>query len=332
MKESQGVNYLFLFVLFSLSFLFLSFFMESFKIGSININGGRDVRKRMSLNEYIQNKSIDVTFVQETHSDVKNEVEWKMGWRSDLFMSHGTNVSGGVAILFSKTINITTVSVNEIERGRVLAVQAIINGFVFVFINIYAPNTGAERIQIFKKLHEFLKQNCDENVWLILGGDWNCTVDFTLDRNGEEPHPSSAKCLYNIISNSSLIDVWRLQHPTVKQYTWVKVSHDHISTARLDRIYINKDKSNRILKSTICPNGFSDHHLCIIEINVRKSQSHSYHWHFNVKLLQDVLFCEKFYIFWIEWKKQKNNYDDVVQWWDIGKAQIRIFCQNYIYI
>ncbi len=246
MKESQGVNYLFLFVLSSLSFLFLSFFMESFKIGSININGGRDVRKRMSLNEYIQNKSIDVTFVQETHSDVKNEVEWKMGWRSDLFMSHGTNVSGGVAILFSKSINITTVSVNEIERGRVLAVQAIINGFVFVFINIYAPNTGAERIQIYKKLHEFLKQNCDENVWLILGGDWNCTVDFTLDRNGEEPHPSSAKCLYNIISNSSLIDVWRLQHPTVKQYTWVKVSHNHISTARLDRIYINKDKSNRI--------------------------------------------------------------------------------------
>lgn len=138
--------------------------MESFRIGFININGARDVRKRMSLNEYIHNKSIDVTFVQEMHSDVKNEVEWKTGKRSDLFMSHGTNVSGGVAILFSKTINITTVSVNEIERGRILAVQATINGLAVVFINIYAPNTGAERIQLFKKLHEFLKQNCDENV------------------------------------------------------------------------------------------------------------------------------------------------------------------------
>jgi len=39
-----------------------------------------------------------------------------MEWRSDLYMSHGTNVSGGVAILFSKTINISNVSVNEIER------------------------------------------------------------------------------------------------------------------------------------------------------------------------------------------------------------------------
>lgn len=47
--------------------------MESFRIGSININGGRDGRKRASLHEYIENKSIDVTFVQETHSDVKNE-------------------------------------------------------------------------------------------------------------------------------------------------------------------------------------------------------------------------------------------------------------------
>ncbi len=72
-------------------------------------------------------------------------------------------------------------------------------------------------------------------------------------------------------------------------------------------------------------------YVCIIEINVRKSQSHNYHWHFNVKLLQDVLFCEKCHVFWIEWKKQKNNYDDIVQWWDIGKAQIRIFCQNSIY-
>lgn len=48
-----------------------------------------------------------------------------------------------------------------------------------------------------------------------------------------------------------------------------------------------------------------------------------------MKLLQDVLFCEKCYVFWIEWEKKKN--DDIVQWWDIGKAQIRIFCQNYIY-
>lgn len=326
------MNYLSLFVLFSLSPLFLtSFFMESLRIGSININGGRDCRKRACLNEYIQNKNIDITFVQETHSDVKIEVDWKMGWRSDLYMSHGSNVSGGVAILFSKTIDITNVSVNEIERGRILAVQTSINGLVFVFINIYASNNGAERIHGFKKLFNYLKQSCDENTWLILGGDWNCTENFTLDRNGEEPHPSSAKCLQDVISNSNLVDVWRQQHPTVKQYTWVKVSHDHISTARLDRFYVSTSKSNRILKSTICPNGFSDHHLCLIDINVKKSQSHSYYWHFNVKLLQDVLFCEKFNVFWMEWKKQKSNYEDIVQWWDIGKAQIRIFCQNYIY-
>lgn len=56
-------------------------------------------------------------------------------------------------------------------------------------------------------------------MWLVLGGDWNCTVNFTLDRNGEEPHPSSAKCLHDVISNSNLVDVWRLQHPTVKQYS-----------------------------------------------------------------------------------------------------------------
>jgi len=78
MKEAQMVNNLSLFILISLSLFLSSFFMESLSIGSININGGRDGKKRACLNEYIQNKNIDVTFLQETHSDVKNEVEWEM--------------------------------------------------------------------------------------------------------------------------------------------------------------------------------------------------------------------------------------------------------------
>lgn len=34
---------------------------------------------------------------------------------------------------------------------------------------------------------------------MVLGGDWNCTLDFTLDRNSEEPYPQSAKLLSSII-------------------------------------------------------------------------------------------------------------------------------------
>lgn len=37
----------------------------------------------------------------------------------------------------------------------------------------------------------------DDNVCLILGGVWNCTTDFIVDRNGEEPHNKSSDALKN---------------------------------------------------------------------------------------------------------------------------------------
>ncbi len=247
-----------------------------------------------------------------------------MWWEVKIFLSHGSNLSGGVAILFAKKLNMINISSYEIVKGRILVVQAELMGFPFLFINIYSPNNGVERVDFFFKLSSELKKN-DDNVCMVLGGDWNCTLDFTLDRNSEEPYPQSAKLLSSIIRKYDLFDVWRAKHPTVKQYTWVKASHDHISAARLDRFYISKNNSNRVLKANIFPNGFTDHHLCMIEISLKKSQHCSYYWHFNLKLLHDSVFCEKFGLFWSKWQEQKSDYEDLVQWWDVGKAQIRFF-------
>ncbi len=32
---------------------------------------------------------------------------------------------------------------------------------------------------------------------------------------------------------------------------------------------------------------------------------------------------------WNKWKGKKNDYENIVQWWEVGKTQIRMFCQNY---
>lgn len=44
--------------------------------------------------------------------------------------------------------------------------------------------------------------------------------------------------------------------------------------------------------------------------------------------MHDVTFCEKFVLLWSNWKERKNDYDNILQWWEVGKTQIRI-CQNY---
>lgn len=81
-----------------------------------------------------------------------------------------------------------------------------------------------------------LKKLC--NVCTTIGSDWNCTVDFIKDRNGEEPHHGSSSVLSNILKEFELTDIWRRRNIGIKQYTWLKVSNIGVSGARLDFIFV----------------------------------------------------------------------------------------------
>ncbi len=52
-------------------------------------------------------------------------------------------------------------------------------------------------------------------MFIVAGGDWNCTLDFTLDRNGEEPNAQSATSLAEVIQKLNLSDVWREHNPFI---------------------------------------------------------------------------------------------------------------------
>lgn len=210
-----------LIVLFVFSLILL--YMEVLRIGTLNINGGRDRNKRAVLAELSRTKNIDVFLLQETHSSADNEAEWGMTWRGQFFLSHGTNLSAGVAILFSQHLHLTNVLACEVEQGRIQVVQATIRDIPFVFINVYAYNSGPDRIDLFHKLNDKLKQFSSSSV-IVVGGDWNCTTHPSVDRNAGEPHPPSASFLSSVVTENDLTDVWRNLHPTVRQYTWLKVT------------------------------------------------------------------------------------------------------------
>lgn len=71
------------------------------------------------------------------------------------FLSHGSNLSARVGILFSPSVKAKCLFKEEIEPGRLLAVIVEINNLHFVCINMYAPNGGSDRIKIFSKLQDF---------------------------------------------------------------------------------------------------------------------------------------------------------------------------------
>jgi len=74
--------------------------MGSLRVGSLNMNGGRDRQKREMVKEVGKINRLDAIFLQETHSIIKDEVEWGLSWGGQVFLNHGSNLSGGVAILF----------------------------------------------------------------------------------------------------------------------------------------------------------------------------------------------------------------------------------------
>lgn len=61
------------FVLWLFEFLSL-IAMTSFNMGSFNINGCQGTEKRAALFDYLQLKKIDIVLLQETHSNVQNQM------------------------------------------------------------------------------------------------------------------------------------------------------------------------------------------------------------------------------------------------------------------
>ena len=69
----------------------ITFDMDCFRVGSVNVNGAREGKKRASIFETAKIKKVDVLFLQETHSDGGNEADWRKEWEGEAILSHGTS-------------------------------------------------------------------------------------------------------------------------------------------------------------------------------------------------------------------------------------------------
>jgi len=298
------------------------FHMTFVNIGTFNINGCRGTAKRAAL------LKADIILLQETHTDLQNQAHWVRDWKGYAFLSHGTNLNAGVAMLFSSRIG-NQPSMVEIMPGRILRVEITLGEIDYTFFNVYAPSVGQERVIFFGKLSDALLQCPQDNV-VVMGGDFNCTINAFLDRNHDEPHPVSAGILKNLIDYHDCVDLWRVAFPGVRQYTWLKKNSNTLSGARLDRFYVRKRHRDRFFNSCISPSFLSDHHYCSVSVSVVSSKIYKSQWHFNNRLLQDHNFLQSFTIFWESWREERNRFQSLSQWWDIGKVHIKIFCQQLL--
>lgn len=156
-----------------------------------------------------------------------------------------------------------------IVEGRLLKVKALFEEHAFLCV--YAPVSPIERMAFLDLLCKALEGDNNDDFFLFVGGDFNCTLEKN-DPNHVEAYILSHKWLRQIVEEHELSDVWRCFHKDLKQYTWAHVHNNIMSLVRLDRFYILKHHLNIIRKCFICPTCLSDHSLvsCVVRLGFTK--------------------------------------------------------------
>ena len=140
----------------------------------------------------------------------------------DIFHSHGTNHSNGVAILVKKSLKYEKTATYIDQAGRILLIEIKFNDKVFVIGNVYAPTKDNPIFfnPIFSTVVNFSKHDS------VLGGDWNLVLDNKLDKDGGPAHSNQLSKKKNHIS-TFLIYVTFSKSLTLLRKALRDISHNH---------------------------------------------------------------------------------------------------------
>lgn len=206
-------------------------------------------------------------------------------------MYHSTfsSKARGVSILIRKNIPFQHLSTKQDINGRYLIVTGTILEKHVTFVNLYAPNFDDPHF--FRSVFNIIPDV--DSTHLIIGGDFNCILDPFMDRySPSPPKPSNAATvLNNLIHSLNILDIWRLQHPTDKDYSFF--SNIHNSYTRIDYFLTDSKLTSKILSSKYHNILISDHSPVSITVDF-EMETPPYSWRFNPTLLNEDRFKETF--------------------------------------
>ena len=294
--------------------------MLVFNLKSCNIRGLADKNKRRNFFHYLHVLKTDIAFLQETHSTRNQEKFWKSQWGGNILYSHGDSNARGVAILIAKGIDYNLHNCTKDVMGRYIILDITIFGNRYTLANCYAPNSDSPEF-----FQDFFSQiNRINNIDKIIAGDLNTTLSEKDKNVAGYTHPKCTKLLNDTMLDGDLIDIWRVQHPNAKQFTWKRIKPRKL-LERLDYILINNELCTKVKKSEISPSYNSDHSFPSLTLNLNTSHQNGY-WKLNVAHLRDTSFCENIkYII----ETCCSTYDDVFLRWEMIKMEVRGYALKF---
>ena len=97
-------------------------------------------------------------------------------------------------ILVRSDLDFSVKSVNLDTEGRSITMEAEVQGSLFLFVNIYAPNKVQDQCRFFENLNKNIEHFAvNKEHRIIVGGDFNVTLDSDLDCSGGKPFKKESK-------------------------------------------------------------------------------------------------------------------------------------------
>lgn len=131
------------------------------------------------------------------------------GWVGHVFHRSFDRSKRGVAILVHNKLKFILLTEHKDEEGQVVCIESIINGRRINLCNVYVPNEDS--LVYLHEVNRLLGSFVEE--CLILGGDFNQTLDPVLDKVRYSPVPSKGSlALYQLHEDVGVVDIWRLMN------------------------------------------------------------------------------------------------------------------------
>ena len=267
------------------------------RIASLNVRGrayGNRKDKWKDLTTMIRKNNILVLAIQESHLNEEEAEKLRERHPKLIIESNGKEMNKeGVAFVMNKDLMVgktwthTSLTVGRVSRLQINCGQ----GLNLDLINVYGPNDEAEKPDFIKSLNEDMKWAEDmENPVLL--GDFNFVEEEVDGFPRRHDKNRIRREFLKLKKNWGLVDGWRMQHPTTRDFTFEETNQ---SMARIDRIYV----SDKIYPSTYGwnitnPGNISDHHMVSVDILKRNLPYIGEGiWRMDHVLLEDNVFMKK---------------------------------------
>ncbi|KAE9056122.1 hypothetical protein PF006_g32774, partial [Phytophthora fragariae] len=113
----------------------------------------------------------------------------------------------GVAVLVNPygAVKETKPWEEKLWNEHIMMITGVIEGKLFLFINVYAPSQPAARIKFYQKMQNIKPP---EEAEVVIGGDFNCVLRRDVDRVGSNVKDDvGAGELEQVVNQFGLVDV-----------------------------------------------------------------------------------------------------------------------------